>query len=134
MCNWYLWRDRMPEPDLRPFSSAASALQALRVAEDRYSSVDDAQAFNAFFDEGRTVGFGIGYAVRDGQVWIRMIQPQSPAGMADLQRGDRIVAIDGVPGASLIAQGRLDAAFGPVEAGAGASSRPRCASVRWMAW
>ncbi len=121
MRNWYLWRDRMPAPDLTQYSSAAAALKALKVPEDRYSYVDDALSFNQFFDEGKTIGFGIGYASRGDTVWIRLIQPLSPAAEAGLRRGDRIVAIDGVPSAALIAQGRLDAAFGPLEAGVSAS-------------
>jgi len=117
MRNWYLWRDRMPSPDLGQFANAGAALKALTVSEDRYSYIDDAQSFNQFIDEGRTVGFGIGYATRGSSVWIRLIQPQSPAALAGMRRGDRIVAIDGVPSATLIAEGRLDAAFGPIEIG-----------------
>lgn len=117
MRNWYLWRDRMPHPDLSQFSSAGTALKALTVSEDRFSYIDDAQTFNQFFDEGRTVGFGIGYTARDTSVWIRLIQPQSPAALAGLRRGDRILAINAVPSATLIAEGRLDAAFGPIEIG-----------------
>ncbi|MBK8766115.1 MAG: hypothetical protein IPM01_16420 [Burkholderiaceae bacterium] len=117
MRNWYLWRDRMPNPDLSQFASAGAALKALTVSEDRFSYIDDAQTFNQFFDEGRTVGFGIGYTARDTSVWIRLIQPQSPAALAGLRRGDRILAINSVPSATLIAEGRLDAAFGPIEIG-----------------
>ncbi len=123
MRDWYLWRDRMPSPDLASFPDARAALKALTVPEDRYSYIDDAQVFNDFFDEGRTLGFGIGYLVRGEEVWLRLVQPNSPAAAAGLRRGDRILAIDGTPSETLIAENRLDAAFGPAQVGHRASFR-----------
>src|SRR5690606_17354632 len=108
---------RVPAPDTWP--DAHAALSALRVAEDRYSYIEPAATYDAFFDQGRSLGFGITYQVEADALALRLVQPRSPAHAAGLRRGDRIVAIDGQPIADLLAAGALDAAFGPTEVGAG---------------
>ena len=60
MYDWYYWADRLPPapaPDTWP--DAHAALAALKVAEDRYSYIEPAATYDAFFDEGRSLGFGI---------------------------------------------------------------------------
>ncbi len=114
--DWYLWNDRLPAViDPKAYADEESALDALRVAEDRYSHIEDAEAYARFYGEGRTVAFGILYRVRDDDLLLMMVQPSSPAAAAGLRRGQRILAIDGVTITALLAAGSLDAAFGPAE-------------------
>jgi carboxyl-terminal processing protease len=115
--DWYLWYGQLPAIDPSAWSTPEQALAALKVPQDRYSYVDSAATFDAFFDEGRALGFGFAYALVAGDMWIRYVQPQSSAQAAGLRRGDRIVAIDGTPMATLVASNRVDAALGPATEG-----------------
>lgn len=116
--DWYYWVDRLPPrpaPDAYP--DAHAALAALKVAEDRYSYIEPAASYDAFFDEGRSLGFGITYQIEADALALRLVQPRSPAHAAGMRRGDRIVAIGGRTIAELLAAGALGEAFGPNEAG-----------------
>lgn len=118
--DWYYWVDRLPPaPAPDSYADAHEALAALRVDQDRYSYIEAAASYDAFFDEGRSLGFGITYQVEADALALRLVQPRSPAHAAGMRRGDRIIAIDGQPVAELIAAGTLDEAFGPTEVGAG---------------
>jgi carboxyl-terminal processing protease len=118
MADRYLYADRLPSPDLAAVGSAEQALAALRVEPpDRFSYVDRFATHQAFFDEGRAMGIGIGYVVTDDTIRVRFVQPQAPAASAGLQRGDVLLAIDGVPAASLVAAGAVVDAFGAAQAG-----------------
>ncbi len=118
--DWYYWADRLPPmPAAGAYPDANAALAALKVAEDRYSYIEPAASYDAFFDQGRSLGFGITYQIEADALALRLVQPRSPAHAAGLRRGDRIVAIDGRPIADLLAANALDAAFGPTEVGAG---------------
>jgi carboxyl-terminal processing protease len=118
MAERYLYADRMPATGASGATTAAEVLEALRVdPPDRFSYVERRTRQEAFFQEGRTVGLGIGYRVEGQAVMIRMVQPESPAGRAGLQRGDRLLAIDGKDTAQLVALGTLSEAFGAAEAG-----------------
>lgn len=117
MRDWYLWYARLPSPDTSAMTSVDQALDALRVPEDRYSFVESAQVFTAFFGEGKTVGFGIGLSIVGDALYVRLVQPNSNAAAQGLARGDRILSINREAVSTLIAENRLDAAIGPAVAG-----------------
>lgn len=117
MRDWYLWYARVPATDVSGAASLQAALDALRVPEDRYSFIESAQTYYAFFDEGRALGFGIAYAIGTDSLPVRYVQPLGNAAAAGMRRGDRVIAIGGVPVATLVAQGALDGAFGPDQDG-----------------
>ncbi len=123
MKDWYLWNDRLPKIDIKPFKTTDEALTALKVSEDRYSFIDNAATFAAFFDEGKTVGFGLGLSVIANNLFVRVVQPNSNAAAQAIERGDQILSIDDVPITTLIAENRLDAAIGPSTIGFGARFR-----------
>ncbi len=117
MRDWYLWRQQMPATDISAAASVQAGLDLLRVPQDRYSFVESAQLYNAFYDDGRALGFGLAYIVVDQAVPIRYVQPNGAASAAGLRRGDRLVGIGGVATTTLLAENRLDAAFGPDQEG-----------------
>lgn len=118
MADRYLYADRMPKADLSGLTRAEQALDALRVnPPDRFSYVDTRSRYEGFFDDGRSLGLGIGFRVMADAIVLRFVQPDSPAGRAGLARGDRIAAIDGVAVADLVARNAVEQAFGPTEAG-----------------
>ncbi len=121
MQQWYFWASTMPVLDAANFSTPAQALAALRVTQDRYSFIEPAASFNAFFGAGQTVGFGIGYTVVTtngaSELVVRYTQPASNAAAGGMRRGDRILAIDGESITQLVTENRLDSAFGALEAG-----------------
>jgi carboxyl-terminal processing protease len=118
MTDAYLYADRVPKADLSGAAGAAQALEALRVSPpDRFSYVDRRDRYETFFDEGRTVGLGVSLRIDAGRLMLRIVQPDSPAARAGLRRGDRVVSIDGVDAAALVAAGTVSAALGPSQAG-----------------
>ncbi len=120
MQDWYLWEDRLPnEINEQDYASGQAALDALRVSEDTFSNISPAVEYNRFFDEGKTIGFGFSYRIQDDNKSIRiyMVQPNAPAAAAGLLRGDLIEQIDNETVETLIAQNRLNDAFGAVEEG-----------------
>lgn len=117
MTTRYLYAERVPAADLTGVLTAEAALEALRVnPPDRFSYVERRDRYRAFFDEGQTVGLGIVFRAEADALALRVVQPASPAAAAGLRRGDRILAIDGTPVATLLAEGRVNAAIGPSEA------------------
>lgn len=117
MNDWYLWYSQMPSADLTQAATVDQALDALRAPQDRYSFIESAAVFSAFFDEGRTVGFGVGLTVQGDSLFVRVVQPNSQAAAQGVLRGDRIVSINGELVSTLIAEQRLDAAIGPAVVG-----------------
>jgi hypothetical protein len=118
MTGVYLYADRVPAADLSGLETASQALELLRVnPPDRFSYVEKRAAYDGFFDEGSSVGLGIGLRIEAGAVVLRIVMPGSPADRAGLRRGDRIESIDGVDAATLVAAGTVTAALGPSEVG-----------------
>jgi carboxyl-terminal processing protease len=118
MQDWYWWRDQAPQADVSSLETAEQALEALRYqAKDRYSYVEKASTYNAFFRSGTSVAFGIAYRPDPSSLVIRLIQANSPAAAAGLKRGDQITAIDAVSISQLTADMTLSAAFGASSVG-----------------
>ena len=105
----YYWSDRVPPADARDYPSPQAALQALRVPEDRLGHVLAWADASRFANDHAVVGFGIGYRLdADRQsLQLHVVHEGSAADIAGLKRGERIVAIDAVPIATLLADGRL---------------------------
>ncbi|RPH46039.1 MAG: PDZ domain-containing protein [Burkholderiales bacterium] len=118
MTGLYLYADRVPAADLTGKADAAQALEALRVdPPDRFSYVETRATYDGFFDDGVSVGLGIGLRIEGETLVLRFVMPDSPADRAGLRRGDRIASIDGVAAATLIAARTVSEALGPAQAG-----------------
>jgi carboxyl-terminal processing protease len=113
----YFWYRQAPRPDPAGFDDVQAFLQA-RLYDgsdssfpraDRWSGSSTAESFNRFYGEGATMGWGVTVAGleldRDGSrpLYIRYIEPRSPAAAQGVQRGDRVLSINGRPAGELVA-------------------------------
>lgn len=151
--SWYLYPELLPaQVDLASYAGPAELLDAL-TAEARAQDKDRGWSFvttlaqtRTFYEEGTSVGFGIGLLVRGSQLFVSQVFPGSAAADAGFVRGDEILLIGEPPGALvpvsqlLALPGALSQALGPSEPGVtrafevipvGATSpTPRVASKR----
>jgi C-terminal processing protease CtpA/Prc len=119
MQDIYFWNDRLPAVQAADFVTPQALLAALRFQPlDRFSAIVDQEPFETLLDNGQTVALGLDTrlvapdALRISQVFVG-----STAAQAGLQRGDRILAIDGRDLATILAAEGLPAAFGPRQVG-----------------
>lgn len=118
MVKYYYWYDRMPDADIDKLDTAEQAIDALRYRPvDRYSFVEKAATFNQLFNDGKSVGIGIVYRVDGERANLHVVFSQSPAAAAGLQRGDRLLSVNGQPTDQLIRESRLADAFGATDVG-----------------
>lgn len=104
--DWYLYPETLPPTvDTAQFATSAELLEYMTGTWDRtrsavargwdrgWSFVTTPAAATTYFEEGKTVGFGMGLLVRDGEVFISQVYPGSAAGGAGFSRGDAIVRV-----------------------------------------
>jgi len=116
MDEWYFWYALAPRPDATPYTTVASYFDALLYTgtgagfpADRWSYFQSTESFNRFYGDGATLGYGVAVTgvEADGDatrpLWVRYVEPGSPAAAGGVQRGDEVIAIDGTPVASVIA-------------------------------
>lgn len=91
----YYWNDTVPKQfDVTPYTEPQAMIDILKYsAVDRWSFAMTQQEYDNFSTQV-TSGFGFGYI--DGFL-IYLTRINSPADRAGLQRGDRIVSINGSP-------------------------------------
>ncbi|MGE4051613.1 MAG: PDZ domain-containing protein, partial [Piscinibacter sp.] len=112
MLDWYYWTGQSPNPEPAGFATLDAYFQALKYTSypgvpngiDPWSNYQSTASYNQFFAEGRSTGYGVAVNGLEGQLplKVRYVEPQSPAGLAGLLRGDVIKAINGVPDSTLI--------------------------------
>lgn len=118
----YLWYQLSPNPSPAGYASVDAYFEALLYdggdpipggggalwPADRYSGYQSTESFNRFYGDGQSLGYGVAVngleAIAQGQsrLFVRYIEPASPAGMAGLVRGDEILTMNGVPAATVI--------------------------------
>jgi hypothetical protein len=116
MDDWYFWTASSPKPAPGPYADALAYLEALRYTgsdsrfpADRWSYTQGSAAFNSFFTEGMTLGYGLAVAglelAKDGSqpLYVRYVDPGSPAAAAGIRRGDRVTQIAGRAASDVIA-------------------------------
>lgn len=105
MQAWYLWNDRLPDTiNLKQFATPAEVMAELTKYSpggpdnpiDNYSYIGSASADAAFYGGGLYQGFGFSWR------WVAANDPRlsrvfggSPADVGGLERGQRIVALNG---------------------------------------
>ena len=106
MRDWYLWNDLLPaQINVNDFSSPEELLAFLTTFSppdgggqpiDRFSFITSAAADAAFLAEGQFEGFGFTWSlVAADDVRLARVFADSPAGMAGLTRGQRILELNG---------------------------------------
>ncbi len=123
MRDIYFWNDLLPQDvDLSAFATAEELLVDLTSVQplDRFSFIGDAAADSARFNEGEAIAFGFRVSLVDeatNDVRILSVEAGSPADSGGLLRGQRLLAVDGVDVATLLAGDGVSAAFGPSDVG-----------------
>jgi carboxyl-terminal processing protease len=118
MANFYLFYKDSPAADVTQVTTPEKALELKKAPQDKFSNVTSAATSTALFDQGSVTAFGFNTKLElDKQYRITFVQPNSPAKLAGLLRGDAITAIDDKSVASLFVAGTLADAFGPTEVG-----------------
>lgn len=115
--EWYLWYPTSPKPDPGGSASLADFFDALlntgteTTPADRWSYYSRTADFERFFADGQTQGYGVmvngleAIAKPGTPLFVRYVEPGSPAELAGVRRGDRIVTVNGQAAAELIAGG-----------------------------
>jgi len=121
LLDTYLWYQQVPDLNPSDFASPEELLEYVvdAVELDRFSYISSAESYQNYFEEGTYIGFGFSSVINEAEdaLILRYVFNDSPAGEAQLTRGDQITAIDGVTVADLISQGTIDDAFGEAEEG-----------------
>jgi len=119
----YLWYAISPKPSPSSFSNVDAYFDALlygggdlipggggaRWPSDRYSGHQSTASFNQFFGDGQTMGYGLAVAGLEvtGQptapLYVRYLEPNGPAALAGIQRGERVISLNGRPASDIIA-------------------------------
>ena len=126
MDDWYFWYALSPKPSPAGFSTVDSYFDALIYRgggqipgaapgalwpSDRYSGFQSTESFNRFFGDGQTLGYGVSVAGIEvttpspqptQPLYVRYIEPLSPAATAGVVRGDRVISINGVAASTVI--------------------------------
>jgi carboxyl-terminal processing protease len=129
MNDWYFWYAISPRPSPAGFADAETYFDALLYTgtsttfpADRWSGRQSTESFNRFYGDGATLGYGVTVAglelERDGTLplYVRYIEPLSPAAAQGVARGDRVMSINGRDAGALIAADDFSA-LTPAQAG-----------------
>lgn len=111
MLDRYYWSGTSPNPEPAAYATVSDYLDALRfpgdatVPRDRWSYIQDTASYSQFFGAGQTLGYGLQVNGRELQLPLRAryVEPQSPAALAGITRGDTIVSVNGRSSADIIA-------------------------------
>lgn len=98
MADQYFWNANLAAGDESASSMDAFFQSLLFKPTDRYSFSQSTAQFTQFFTEGTRTGYGYALAFTDAArtvLQVRLVEAQSPVGLAGLIRGDTIVSIDG---------------------------------------
>jgi C-terminal processing protease CtpA/Prc len=114
--RYFWWRDS-PSPEPAGYATLQSYFNALLYRgsnpafpdADRWSYLQSDADFDRFYNQGQSMGYGLFVAGLEVQgqpaqpLYVRMVEPQSPAALAGVARGDRIVSANGRSAADMIA-------------------------------
>jgi C-terminal processing protease CtpA/Prc len=130
--QYYLWYKEVPNVNPLNYGTAIDYFDALKTplltasgqAKDKYHFTYTTAEWNALSSEGVELGYGISWSRNTGanlpRTWLAsIVEPGSPAASAGLQRGDRLLTVDGVDfvnGADSTTVNRLNAGLFPAAA------------------
>lgn len=125
MKRFYYWYNQVdPGNQINPKDTVAypdpqSLIDALKYSPlDRFSGVTNAASFNQLFDEGEFIGVGLRFKTDEitGNLMVTSAITGSPAAVAGISRGDRLVTINSYA-ANGLSGDDWTAAWGPREVG-----------------
>lgn len=117
----YLWYRDVPDLNPAAFSDTLSYFDGLKTSaktasgadQDRFHFTIPTAEFDAFFGSGIQAGYGLQLFFRRASpprdIVIAYTEPNSPAAAAGLQRGNKLVAIDGVDAVNAGSPAQVDA-------------------------
>ena len=112
---YYWYKNLVPGVNPASFSSPQAYLEAVRYRpiDNHYSFIISQAESDAFFGSSQEIKYGFQNLVSANDILVMQVYPDSGAAEAGLERGDRIISINGTSVATLVANGTLTAAFGP---------------------
>ena len=112
--EYYYWYRELPRVSPTFFPSPETYLDAVRYRplDTTYSYIANRAEQESFFSDSQFVGLGISTQFNGTEMRLSQVFPESPASEASLQRGDRILRINGRTIADLSANNLLATAFG----------------------
>jgi hypothetical protein len=112
----YFWALQAPRPDPAGFTDLDLFFKARLYdgssppfPSDRWSGWSSTESFQRFYGEGATMGYGVSVAglelERDGTrpLFVRYVEPASPAALQGVVRGDQVLALNGRAASDIIA-------------------------------
>lgn len=122
----YFWYRLAPNPSPVGYATVESYFDALLYGggdpipngggalwpSDRYSGYQSTESFSRFFGDGQTLGYGLAVAglevtvptpIPSAPLFVRYVEPASPAAGAGIVRGDRVMSLNGRPASDVIA-------------------------------
>ncbi|MFK8080552.1 MAG: S41 family peptidase [Granulosicoccus sp.] len=99
MQDYYLFYQQVQQNvTTASYDGPEELIRDLRVApNDTFSYVTDETTYSAFFNEGETFGYGWNFARDENDALLfSLIEPNSPLDIAGVQRGEQLLAINGI--------------------------------------
>jgi carboxyl-terminal processing protease len=117
--DYYLWYRELPRLNPSNYAFPEAYLEAARYRplDSTFSYITSRAANDAFFSESQFIGLGISTQTTTTELRVLQVFPESPAADAGLDRGDRIVEINGQSVADLVSSGAIGNAFGANDVG-----------------
>ena len=122
MGDWYFWYRLSPRPAPEPYVDVESYFGALLYTgsdpafpPDRWSRSESTESFNRFYGDGSTLGYGVAVAGLEvtgdasQPLYVRHVEPLSPAAAQGVRRGDEVLSVNGRAARDLIAAGDFSA-------------------------
>lgn len=122
MDDRYFWYASHPDPDPFNYATVDSYFTALLYngtvspfPADRWSFSEPDATHQRFFGDGQNLGYGLfvaGLEVQghpDQPLRVRYVEPQSPAALAGLQRGDTLLSVNGRAASDMVANSDFSA-------------------------
>lgn len=116
MDDWYFWYALSPRPGPAGYATVADYFEALLYTgssagfpADRWSNYESTADFNRFFGDGQALGYGVSVAGLEVEgspnspLYVRYVEPRSPAAGLGVQRGDQVMAVNGRSASDVIA-------------------------------
>lgn len=117
--KWYLWYETMPDIPYDEYWSPADYLDALKNPDlDHWSYVTTEAAIDAYYEEGAYTGYGFSRKYdHEGNMRISYVFDQSPMALAGVERGYKLLEINGKNVHYLTNHNLWNDIYGPDEVG-----------------